>query len=250
MTAADLALQGIVALAASMQAITGIGFAMIAGPFILLALDDGSAVQVTSALSLLIAALLAPGLRARIDWRMFWRLCIGSMIGLPFGLVLFLVVDLDLLKLIAGLTVGLLTALIIFAPRHTGGGQRPESSADWAVAGISGFFGGCLAMPGPTAAARMNARNFDKTVTRATILAMFLFLYPIILVAHGIVIGGARDALMTSVGLAPGAIAGTLAGAFAASRVSERAFRNLVLVLLAATSATLLAAAGRGLSGG
>ena len=53
-----LALNLAVLLGALLQAASGIGFGVIAGPMILIALNDGSAIQVTSILSLLIAVVL------------------------------------------------------------------------------------------------------------------------------------------------------------------------------------------------
>lgn len=249
MTAIEIGLHGAVVLAAFLQTITGIGFAMIAGPVILLALNDGSAVQVTTLLSLLIAVVLAPGLRSRIDPPMLKQLSIGALAGLPFGIALFALVGVDLLKLIAGLTVGVLTALTLMIRRHEGAALRPASWGDWASGGVSGLFGGCLAMPGPTAAVRMNARNFDKMVTRATILAMFVLVYPLIFAAHALTVGVTRETLITSAILIPSTLAGVVIGHFAAPHVSERLFRNMVLVLLAATSATLLVAGTGGLKG-
>ena len=50
-----LAMHAAVFVASLLQAATGIGFGVIAGPIILLAMNSGSAVQVTILLSLMIA---------------------------------------------------------------------------------------------------------------------------------------------------------------------------------------------------
>ena len=250
MTLIDAGLQAVVFLAAFLQAVTGIGFAMIAGPFILLALNDGSAVQVTTLHSFLIALLLAPGLRAAIDRTMLKQLSLGALIGLPFGLALFSWVGVDQLKFVAGLAVGTLTLLTFLIRRQPGAPLRPANWIDWVSGAASGLFGGCLAMPGPTAAVRMNARNFDKSVTRATILAMFVLIYPLILAAHALTVGVADETLTTTALLIPGTLLGVIAGHFTARHVSEALFRNMVLVLLVATSITLLVAAVQGMESG
>ncbi len=48
--------------ASALQSATGIGFGVIAGPVLLVALNDGSAIQISIVLNLLIAAFLAPSL--------------------------------------------------------------------------------------------------------------------------------------------------------------------------------------------
>ncbi len=48
--------------ASALQSATGIGFGIIAGPALLIVLNDGSAIQVSVMLNLLIALLLAPTL--------------------------------------------------------------------------------------------------------------------------------------------------------------------------------------------
>ncbi len=46
--------------AAALQSATGIGFGVIAGPVLLIALNSGSAIQISIILNLLIASILAP----------------------------------------------------------------------------------------------------------------------------------------------------------------------------------------------
>ena len=53
-------------------------------------------------------------------------------------------------------------------------------------------------------------------------------------------IGVTEATLWNALRLVPAVLAGVLAGNWAASRVSERFFRNLVLVFLCATSVSLL----------
>ena len=48
--------------AAALQSATGIGFGVIAGPVLLIALNDGAAIQISILLNLLIAVILTPSL--------------------------------------------------------------------------------------------------------------------------------------------------------------------------------------------
>jgi hypothetical protein len=99
--------------AALLQAATGIGFGIIAGPILLIVMGSASAVQVSILLSLFISALIVPTLRRSIDRTLLLRLTVGSMAGLPLGIYLFLNIDLDMLKFLAGLVV-LFMAIVVW----------------------------------------------------------------------------------------------------------------------------------------
>ncbi len=149
--------------ASALQAATGIGFGVIAGPVLLIVLNDGSAIQISVLLNLLIATILAPSLRQKADRRLLKTLLIGLAIGSPLGLLIYLQMDISLLKAFAGLVV-LFTLFLVLR------GDRASRSLQGDVAGrfeqvsvgvIAGIMGGSLAMPGPVPAAWMSARGFD-----------------------------------------------------------------------------------------
>ena len=71
--------------AAALQSATGIGFGVIAGPVLLVVLNDNSAIQISIILNLLIALLLAPSLRQKADRRLLAQLLIGLAVGSPLG---------------------------------------------------------------------------------------------------------------------------------------------------------------------
>ena len=91
--------------ASALQSATGIGFGVIAGPVLLIVLNDGSAIQISVLLNLLIATLLAPSLRQKSDRRLLKSLLIGLVIGSPLGLLIYLQMDIALLKSFAGFVV-------------------------------------------------------------------------------------------------------------------------------------------------
>lgn len=146
--------------AALLQAATGIGFGIIAGPILLIVMGSASAVQVSILLSLFISALIVPTLRRSIDRTLLLRLTVGSMAGLPLGIYLFLNIDLDMLKFLAGLVV-LFMAIVVWrsgtaaksissdppAPPHS-----RSRAHDFATGLLSGAMTTSLAMPGPPVA--------------------------------------------------------------------------------------------------
>ena len=81
-----LALHLAVFVASFFQAATGIGFGLLAGPIILMVTNNGSAIQISILLSLLIALVLAPSLYGSTDKTLLKRLLIGTLPGLPLGI--------------------------------------------------------------------------------------------------------------------------------------------------------------------
>ncbi len=229
--------------ASALQAATGIGFGVIAGPVLLIALNDGSAIQISVLLNLMIALLMAPSLRRKTDWRLLKSLLIGLAIGSPMGLLIYLWMDIALLKLFAGLVV-LFTLFLVLR------GERAAPSLKGDIAGrfeqvsigvIAGLMGGSLAMPGPVPAAWMSARGFDKDTIRATILVMFVVAYTIALLLQFALSDISTDTLILTAMLAPPTLAGVFMGHILSSRISEATFRWLLTTILAFTTIFLFA---------
>ncbi|MCG8356426.1 MAG: sulfite exporter TauE/SafE family protein [Kiloniellales bacterium] len=235
--------------AALIQAATGIGFGVIAGPVILLTLNSGVAVQVTILLSLLIAVILAPSLYRQVDWRFLRRLLIGSLFGLPLGLLVFVLIDVDWLKLLAGIAVLLMavSASGLMAARRSDGEAPARRWGDLGVGLVSGAMSSSLAMPGPVAAARMSALDQSKQCIRATILVLFVFSYGAAIALQASLIEVSGETLSLAATLAPATLVGLLLGRWALAWISEAMFRRLLLLVLVATSASLLFNAIQGL---
>lgn len=232
-----LILHGATLLASFFQAVTGIGFGMIAGPVILVVLDDPAAVAISTAMSWLIALCLFPSLWRGTDVALLGRLSGGAALGLVPGLALLAVVDIDTLKLLAGLVIGALTALIIFGAPGMG---RPGLRGDLAAGALGGLFGGCLAMPGPTAALRMSGLGHDKRTVRATMVSFFCCIWPVILLGQWLSVGISAQTAWNAVSLVPATLAGLALGNYAAAKVGEAFFRRAVIVILVLTAASLL----------
>lgn len=228
--------------AATLQAATGIGFGIIAGPLLLATLNDGSAVQISIILNLMIATLLAPTVWQHFDSNVLPKLVLGLLIGSPLGLVIFTALDIVYLKALAGIFVLLALFFLLFGNRLALGDvhQNPAAAEQISIGAIAGIMGGSLAMPGPIPAAWLSARGFGKVVTRATILVMFIFAYLVALLLQVALVGINKDTLLYSAELAVPTAIGIVAGRYLSHRISEAVFRNIVIVVLIATSVTLL----------
>ncbi len=239
----DVIILNIAVLGASiLQSATGIGFGVIAGPVMLVVLNSGTAIQISIALSFLIAVLLVPSLWRKTDRRLLAQLLAGSALGLPIGLAVFMSIGIDHLKALAGLAV-LFT--MVFMLRNSSSSpaqnpQRPANIKDLSVGVVSGIMSGSLAMPGPIPAAWMAVRAQGKDTIRATILTLFIFSYAGAFGLQAAVAGIAADTLWLTLTLAPATLAGVAIGRVLASRVSEQVFRQLLLAVLAATTLSLL----------
>lgn len=227
--------------ASALQAATGIGFGVIAGPILLVVLNDSSAIQVSIALNLLIAIILTPSLRHMADWTMLRNLAIGLLIGSPIGILIFLNINIVLLKLTAGVGVLLTLCLLILRNRLRQPNSPPGRPEQISVGAIAGVMGACLAMPGPIPAAWMSSKAYDKQAIRATILAMFVFSYAIALALQIATAGIDAETWNLSAALVPATVVGILLGNFVSKRITERIFGWILTAILAATALTLFA---------
>ncbi|MGO1118465.1 sulfite exporter TauE/SafE family protein [Rhodovibrionaceae bacterium A322] len=255
-----------VLVASLLQAASGIGFGVLAGPVLLMSLNSSSAVQVTILLSFAIALVLLPGLRHDIDRPLLKRLIIGTLPGLALGIWVFSQVSLSSLMLLAGLAVlflalvssGLTARLrpLVFAPALNGTAtplkEGVESEAlqsgkqtrgDLLIGLISGAMSSSLAMPGPVVAAHLSAQRRPKEVIRATILALFVFSYSAAMAVQVIWAGFENSTANLSLTLLPATLLGVWLGRLLAQRISQKAFQRLIFLLLLLTAFSLLSKA-------
>ncbi len=229
--------------AAALQAATGIGFGVIAGPVLLVVLNDNSAIQVSIVLNLLIALSLAPSLRRQADWQLLRALIGGVAIGSPLGLLVFLLLNIGMLKAFAATAV-LFTLIAVIKGRPVAASSGTPESGRFqkiSIGTIAGIMGGSLAMPGPVPAAWMSAKGYRKETVRATILLMFVFAYTVALLLQFSLAGINGNTIWICIEYSPATIAGVLFGGFVSKRISERVFRHLLIAVLTATVVVLLA---------
>jgi uncharacterized membrane protein YfcA len=230
-----------VAGASALQSATGIGFGVIAGPVMLIVLNSGTAIQISIALSFLIAAMLVPSLWRRVDRRLLMHFLGGSLVGLPLGLFVFMNIGIDLLKFVAGLAV-LFTLIFVLRKGSTRvSDDRPQAGRveRLSIGAISGIMSGSLAMPGPVPAAWMAGQSYDKETVRATILAMFIFSYAGAFALQASVADLRMETLWQCLKLAPPTILGIFFGRLLASWFTEQTFRLMLILVLASTAFSL-----------
>ena len=229
--------------AAALQSATGIGFGVIAGPVLLIALNNGSAIQISIVLNLLIAVILTPSLWRQADRQLLPRLLLGLAIGSPLGVLIFLGMDIVFLKAFAGLAV--VFTLILTIRGSSAAIQPPVKmpgiAEQTSIGVMAGIMGASLAMPGPIPAGWMLTKGFSKQTIRATILLMFVVAYAIALVLQLGLAGIATESIGLSIMLAPATIVGIIAGRLLGGYLTEPAFRWLLVIILASTAIMLFA---------
>lgn len=240
-SAATLGMHAVIFVAAMFQTATGIGFALIAGPFLLMYMHDGSAIQISVLLNLLMSVVLAPTMVKHVHWPSLRHLALGLVGGLPVGIALFIWADLTLLKLGAAAFIAL--ALIPFL-RPPAVQDADDRSAPGIASGVvAGVMTGFAAMPGPAASYYLTGlQNLPRDVTRSTIYAYFVLAYGAALGLHTTLTGLEDRTIVTSGWFMPAAAAGMVAGIPLARRLSQKWFRLAVAGTLLLTAVTLVVA--------
>lgn len=233
-------LSAAVFVAATLQAATGIGFGLIGGPALLTSVAAHDALITSGVLSALIAIILIPRLWRHVHWQEWRRLCLGGLVGLPVGAIIFVSAGSVGLKAGAALMVTFALALLFFPVRA---GQGPAPKTGLAVGTISGTLAVSLSMPGPVAAAHLMREGHQKSAVRATILGFFLPAYATAVSLQVVLSSDAVIDWSIPLWLAPGTLAGIVAGQVLSGHLSERAFRLALQIVLAATIISLLVSA-------
>ncbi|HRD78122.1 MAG TPA: sulfite exporter TauE/SafE family protein, partial [Hyphomicrobiaceae bacterium] len=236
---------------ALVQAATGFGYAILAAPVFLWAMNSTRAMAVLVGLHLVQSAMMVPRLLQHVDRRRLGLLAAGALVGCPLGLAILLRLDLSVLKIAVGIVILLAAALLI--AREIGLiGARPRSEASPrpALTGATGIASGLLTallvMPGPPLMLLAAADRLPRDVTRALSLTFFALCYAFVTALYTASGTFDREAALVTLLLAPTAALGTLIGARAANALGESRFRAAVLTLLVLSGAGALAAGLRG----
>ena len=226
--------------ASLLQGASGIGFGIIAGPIILIALNDGSAIQVSVLLSFLIAVILSPAAMRTADTGFVKSVGIGTLIGAPAGIAVFAVISLAALKLLAAAAAFFMALMASGALKRFLAADHDSTGRQIATGIVSGAMSSSLAMPGPAVAAYMAAIRRDKLTVRGTTLAVFLYSYPIAYLTQLPLAKDPWAAVALAAALAPATVLGVIASTLIIRLLSQGMFRMIIVVVLFATAAALV----------
>jgi uncharacterized protein len=200
----------VIACASFSQSIAGVGFVMVAAPFLIAVFEVKDTVLITFALAVISQIFIVCKHWRLIHPQMFMILVLGSALGAPLGLWCFSVASLESLKLTIGISmlfISICSICKIWEKWHVinskvsyqpgadiyrgcslkelmQGGGDGRGTKQLLVGAAAGFFGPSIGMPGIPLTVYFSAINMDKEVARSTTLALFIVICAVTLGAN------------------------------------------------------------------
>ncbi len=225
----------IILIASVLQTSTGFGFSILATPFLLLLFEPAEAIQINLILSLVISSALITKIRKDIDFGILRRFVAGSVLGMPVGILVFLLLDMNTLKLGIGLIILVLTMMLILQFRI-----GKNKTRDLIVGGLSGSLTTSIGMPGPPILLYFSGTHTEKEKLRGTTLAFYLFIYLVSLVIQVMFAGTSKTVWVSSLWALPLVFIGLFLGQVLFKWVNQNVFRILTYLILLFTGIYLL----------
>jgi uncharacterized membrane protein YfcA len=233
---------------AVVQSATGFGFAIVAAPMFLAAMNSHAELQVLVVIHLVQTAMLLPGVWAMVPMRLFKALVVGAAVGSPIGLLFFMSLDVRALKLTVGILILLFTGLLIAREMGwlarvfpTGPGaattddemtSAPPSPLAYVTGAISGGMTSLLVMPGPPLMLYLAGAPLPHAHARALAIAFFGLCYLFVTALNTFWAGMGEGVWLLALAMVPAVYLGTLAGRRIARHVTQGSYRVAVLALL------------------
>lgn len=230
---------GVVLVASTAQTVAGFGFALIAVPFLVMALDVRDTIVVATILGISNALLVQRGAWRHTPRPTVAAMLAGSFAGMPLGLLVLLYAPQDALRLAVGVASIAMAVAIVAGVTVTASGRAPEVAAGM----ISGALNTSVGMNGPPVVLYLQNQRIAPQAFRAALSAFFLVTNAftlVLLAATGIV---HRDAVALAAAALPMTLAGSVIGHALLPRLSTETFRSMVLALLIVTSLGAVASA-------
>ncbi|MGL3108842.1 sulfite exporter TauE/SafE family protein [Bradyrhizobium sp. BR 1432] len=218
---------------------SGFAFGLIAASIWLYILTPLQTASLIIAFGLIVQGYSVWKLRGALDWRRLWPFMLGAALGVPVGVTILTWADPGHVRAGVGVFLVLYSLYALFRP--TIEPLKSQGAAVDAVVGfLNGALGGITGLAGILITIWCGLRGWPKDVQRAVFqpVAVATFLVSALWI-------GAKGALSAEtiklflIGL-PALLAGTWLGLKLFGRVSEAAFRKIVLVLLLASGAVLV----------
>jgi hypothetical protein len=157
---------------AVLRGFTGFGFALAAVPALTLVFDPVLAVPAMLLLQMLATFQSLPAAHRSIHWPALAWLVAGAVIGMPAGTALLATLPADIMRLLIGLVMLAAVAMLWRGFRFA---HMPGVPARLGVGALSGVLSGAAALPGPPVIVFFLASPATAAVSRASLLAYFLF---------------------------------------------------------------------------
>ena len=221
-------------LGAAMQRVTGLGFGLVSGPVLVLALGAFTGVVLANLMSLVVNLVLLALLWRQVLWRRTALLAGPALLMVPAGALVVRVLPGPVLSLAVGLTV-LLALVVVLVSRR---GRLSNGNRGAVIAGAaSGFMNATAAVGGPAVTVYAISTGWRGPGFVASLQLYFAVINAAALLAKGL--PSLSPATWLAAGL--GLVVGSAAGHLLSRRVSfEQAFPVVVGLALVASSATVV----------
>ncbi len=179
----DLAVLGILFLAAYTRSTLGFGDAVIAMPLLALVIDIKTATPLVALCATVIASTILIKTWKKVDFRSTLRLILSSFAGIPIGLLVLKNSPERFLKLVLGILLLFYGLYRIFKPRWKAVHDRGTLSLLFGF--FAGILGGAYNTNGPPIVIYGSLRQWSKENFRATLQGYFFPTGLFILLGHG-----------------------------------------------------------------
>ena len=218
--------------------LAGFGTALMALGIWLYVLPPSLAVPLVLICSVAAQSSTLPSMWRTFDLSIVWPFLIGGLIGVPLGTMLVAHADPRVFKLTVGVFLLVFPLALYFGPEmaFSVGGKL----ADGAIGLAGGILGGLAGLSGPLPILWASVRGWGKNERRG-IFQIFnftvLFVALCLQAASGLI---ERQVLWLALLALPGTVVGAWLGARLYHALSDRNFRDVVLVLLMLSGAALV----------
>ncbi|MFC7375504.1 TSUP family transporter [Brachybacterium sp. GCM10030267] len=218
----------IVGVGAGLQRLTGMGFALVVAPFLVLTLGAFEGVLVTNLCGLVSSSVNLWLLRRDVQWRRLLRFTPFSLVGIGIGALVLLVLPADPLAVLVGVSVLVAIAVTVF---FRSGRLEDSMTVSSAFGTASGFMNVTAGVGGPAVAVYAIATGWEHRGFAASIQAHFAVICIVSLAAKWALpsfgIGGWIVTIAAILG-------GTVVGQRLAGRFSGPTMMRVVVVLAVA----------------
>ncbi|MNN13317.1 Sulfite exporter TauE/SafE [compost metagenome] len=219
----------IILLAGFVQGVTSFGFALISLPLLTLFLPLQQVVPLIVILSLLTNIAILFNCYKHVIIHRIGLLVLSGIAAVPLGSYLLIYVNEAVLKVFAGAFIALVAVFMLMGKTYP---VRNEKLAFVSVGLASGLLNGSISLSGPPVALFLSNQGTDKQTFRAnlTVYALILNVFTIsTFLYNGLLNRAVASALSWMI---PAMIVGVVLGIWTGSKINEKIFKRLVLVLI------------------
>ena len=224
-------------LATLSQTVVGFGAPLISMPFMIVWLGAKTATPLSALVGLLTSVFVLIYYRAHFNLQAVVKLLAAAVIGVPVGTYLLNMVDAGSLKILLGVIVIGYALYSLTSPKLP---NLKGKFWEYIFGFFAGIMGGALNTSGPIVVIYASFKQWKPEEFRSNLQGFFIVTNIVIMISHYFS-GNLDSQFAANVGWAIGGmIVAIVVGLIISSRVNEKIFRTLVIIVLIASGIQLL----------